>query len=147
MARDEHGRFLPGASGNRFGRPRKIVNTDVDEDSDREAFFDIDNEVIPITVGGRKVKMTIRKAIDRQMALKAASGHLPAMIQWSKRRDRYIKQLVEQTGRLIEQLVEGAERIKDNPEDVTDDYIEVVKACIAGLNPQQRVLFKDYDLN
>ena len=140
MARNERGQFMPGESGNPYGRPRK-VKPDMFEDTDRNIFFEIDNEEIPVNVGGRPVKMTMRKAIDRRMALKAASGNDRAAVEWSKRRDRYLKKYAQETAETIELLAERTQRIKDFPEDVTDEYINVTRICLEQLHPKLRWLF------
>ena len=140
MARNERGQFMPGTSGNPYGRPRK-VEPDMFEDTDRDAFFEIDNEEIAVNVGGRPVKMTMRKAIDRQMALKAASGDSRAAVEWSKRRDRHLKKYAEETAETIEHLAERTRRIKDYPEDVTDEYLNDTKIWLEKLHPRLKWLF------
>jgi hypothetical protein len=140
MARNERGQFMPGTSGNPDGRPRK-VEPDMFEDTDRDIFFEIDNEDIPVNVGGRPVKMTIRKAIDRQMAIKAASGDIRAIIEWNKRRDRYIKKYAQDTTATIEQLVASLKIVKEHPEDVTDDYLNALKVILESLHPRIQYLF------
>ena len=145
MARDEHGRFLPGESGNPYGRPRK-VEPDMFEDTDRTAFFEIDNEEIPVGLNGRPVKMTTRKAIDKRMALAAAGGNIRAAIEWTKRRDRYISKVAKETGETIEQLVKSIEVVQNSPEDVTDDYLNALKSSLENLHPRLKWLFQDIRL-
>jgi hypothetical protein len=66
-SRDGRGRFQPGQSGNRNGRPRKSRTVGA-------AITGAFNEKVAITEGGRRRKITKLEAAAKQIANKSASG-------------------------------------------------------------------------
>jgi hypothetical protein len=65
--RDGGGRFRPGHSGNRRGRPRKPKTVGA-------AITGAFNEKVPIVEGGRRRKISKLEAAAKQLANKSASG-------------------------------------------------------------------------
>ena len=65
------GRFQPGQSGNRNGRPRK-------KDTVGASMLTALNEKVTVTEGGKKKKITKAQAAAKQWANKSASGDLRA---------------------------------------------------------------------
>ena len=65
--RDGRGRFQPGQSGNRRGRPRKPKTVGA-------AIAGAFNEKVPVTEGGKRRRITKLEAAAKQIANKSASG-------------------------------------------------------------------------
>ncbi|MDF0516846.1 hypothetical protein P0R31_06355 [Bradyrhizobium yuanmingense] len=63
-----------------------------------------------------------RVAVDKQLILKAVSGDPRAMAQYYKRKDRFIVEYVNQQLENLRVIVEGEERLRQFPEDVTDEF-------------------------
>jgi Family of unknown function (DUF5681) len=68
----QHTRFAKGRSGNPKGRPKGAKNfrTEIQEELDTR---------VPITVCGKPRRITMRKAVAKQLVTKAAAGDLKAM--------------------------------------------------------------------
>lgn len=71
MTRDTRGRFPPGQSGNRNGRPRKPKTVS-------EAIITAMNKTVAANVNGRKRRIRKLDATATQIANKGASGDLRA---------------------------------------------------------------------
>jgi hypothetical protein len=65
--RDWHGRFKPGHTGNRRGRPRAHKTV-------AAAIAGAFNEKVPVTEGGRRRRITKLEAAAKQIANRSASG-------------------------------------------------------------------------
>ncbi|RXH09669.1 hypothetical protein EAS56_25580 [Bradyrhizobium guangzhouense] len=126
MSRNVKGQFEKGTTGNPKGRPRKQLRSISDEEV-RRAFFEAEDTLVPIVVGNKREMIPASVAIDKQLIFKAASGDPRSMMLYYKRKDRFVLEYVEQQMRNLRALVEAQERIRDFPEDVTDEFKRAVQ--------------------
>ena len=68
-------RFKKGKSGNPKGRPKSKASPDIF----LEEFVSEINEVIAVSIDGRTQKMSVLRALLKQLLAKAASGDVPAI--------------------------------------------------------------------
>lgn len=87
MSRNKLGHFEPGICGNPRGRPRKRRR--VDYNKARSDFFETAEKLVPFTENGKRKRIPLSIAIERQLAMKAATGDLRAIIEWQKIQRRY----------------------------------------------------------
>lgn len=135
--RDNFGRFEKGSSGNPKGRPRKSLPIISDQQL-REDFFHAAETLIPIIEGGRRKLVPAHIAIDMQLTRKAASGDMKAICEFNKRKDRFTLEHVKQQLANVEAVLDGEDKIRKFPEDVTDEYKRIVKLLHASLDPHFR---------
>src|SRR5581483_5243464 len=119
--RNERGQFEKGVSGNPRGRPRN-VRRPVCDFRLREDLFEAVETLVPIVEGGKRKLIPARVAIDKQLVLKAASGDMKAICEYNKRRDRFVVEHVKKQLDMLGLLLDGEERIRMYPEDVTDEF-------------------------
>jgi hypothetical protein len=77
----KHGRFQPGQSGNRNGRPRSVPNLP-------DALLKALNESVVVSEGGKRSKITKHEAMCKQLANKGAGGDAKAtraLMAWLER--------------------------------------------------------------
>ena len=95
MSRNKLGQFEPGTCGNPRGRPRKIPRK-IRTEQIRKEFLEVAGTPIPIIEKGRRKLVPIRVAIGMQLAKKAASGDLRAILVWTdmdrKHTTEYVKE-------------------------------------------------------
>ena len=77
-------------------------------------------------------------AIEKQLILKAASGDMRAIIECSKRRERYCLEHVKLQLSNLEAIANAEDRLRDFPEDVTDEFRRALKLLKANLDPYFR---------
>jgi len=138
MGRNDLGQFEKGTCGNPYGRPRKAPLRISDEQL-REDFFKAAETLIPITEKGKRKFVPASRAIDMQLALKAASGEMKAIIEFNKKRERYTLEHLKLQLSNLEAIADAEYRIRKNPEDVTDEFKRVVTLLKASLDPYCRM--------
>jgi hypothetical protein len=138
LGRNNRGQFEKGTCGNPRGRPRKMPLRISDEQL-REDFFNAAETLIPITEKGERKLVPASRAIDMQLVLKAASGDLKAIIEYNKRRERYTLEHLKLQLSNLEAIADAEYRIRNHPEDVTDELKRVVVLLKASLDPYCRM--------
>lgn len=121
MSRDEFGRFEKGTTGNPHGRPRKVPHS-ISDETVRADFFDAAEMPVSVIEGNERKMIPAREAIDKQLMLKAASGNIQAMREYYKMRDRHTIDYVDHQLKSLQLIIEGKDRIRAFPEDVTDEF-------------------------
>jgi Family of unknown function (DUF5681) len=134
MSRNELGQFEPGTCGNPRGRPRKIPRK-ITVEQLRKDFFEAGETLVPIIEKGERKLIPASVAIDKQLAIKAASGDIKAIIEWKKTRQRltleYVKDQLESLGALMK--AEDIER--KFREDVTEEILAVSRSLRLTIDP------------
>jgi hypothetical protein len=134
MSRNKLGQFEPGTCGNPRGRPRRIPRK-INAHQLSTDFFEAAETLVPIIENGERKLIPASVAIDKQLALKAASGDLRAIIEWKKTRSKLtIEYVKEQLGKL-EWLIKSEATVRNYPEDVTDDFLALVKNVRLAMDP------------
>lgn len=137
MARNKLGQFEKGTCGNPRGRPRKEPIRISDEQL-RQDFFDAAETLIPIVENGKRKLIPAHIAIQKQLMLKAASGDMKAIVEYNKRRERYCLEHVKLQLSNLEAIANAEDRIRDFPEDVTDEFKLSLRLLKAALDPHFR---------
>jgi hypothetical protein len=134
MPRNTLGQFEPGTCGNPRGRPRKLPRK-IRQEQIRKEFFEAAETLVPIIENGQRKLIPASVAIDKQLALKAASGNLRAIIEWQKMNQRHTMEYVKEQLAYVGQLLESEEIERKFPEDVTDEYKAMLRALRAAIDP------------
>jgi hypothetical protein len=134
MARNKLGQFEPGTCGNPRGRPRKTLRK-IHPDELRKDFFEAGETLVPIIENGKRKLIPASVAIDKQLTLKAASGDLRAIIEWTKMRQRHTLEYVKRQLESLEQLMKSEDIVRKFPEDVTDDYKALTRKLRLAIDP------------
>ena len=134
MPRDKLGQYEPGTCGNPRGRPRKLPRK-IDLEQLREEFFEAGETLVPIIENGTRKLIPARAAIEKQLALKAASGDLRAILEWNKMRHRHTLEYVKEQLDYVEQLLKSEDIERKFPEDVTDEYKAMTRDLRAAIDP------------
>ena len=134
MPRNKLGQFEPGTCGNPRGRPRKLPRK-VRPDILRKEFFEAGETLVPIIENGKRKLIPARAAIDKQLALKAASGDLRAIIVWQKMCQRHTLEYVKEQLEYFQQLLKSEEIVRKFPEDVTDEYKALTRNLRSAIDP------------
>jgi hypothetical protein len=134
MSRNKLGQFEPGTCGNPRGRPRKVSRT-IDSKQPRKEFFEAGEMLVSIVEQGKLREVPARIAIAKQLALKAASGNMRAIIEWSKRDERHTLEYVKEQLENLERLRESEDIIRKFPEDVTDEYKALARYLRSVIDP------------
>jgi hypothetical protein len=134
MARNEKGRFEPGTCGNPRGRPPKQPRK-INEQQLRKEFFEAGETLVQIVEDGKRKTVPARIAIEKQLALKAASGNMRAIIEWSKRDERHTLEYVKEQLEHLERLIKSEDIIRQFPEDVTDEYKASTRTLRSMIDP------------
>jgi hypothetical protein len=135
--RNERGQFEKGVSGNPRGRPRKVQHQ-ISNDHLRQGFFDAMETLVPIVEGGKRKFIPARVAIDKQLALKAAAGDMRAICECNKRRDRFTFEYGNEQIARLDPLFNGLDRLRQFPEDVTDEFKRILKRLSDSIDPYCR---------
>ncbi len=134
MPRNELGQFEPGTCGNPQGRPRK-ASRKIHPDILRKNFFEAGETLVPIIEHGRRKLIPARVAIDKQLALKAASGDMRAILEWKKMDQKHTVDYENgQTERAM-RVLKSEEIIRKFPEDVTDEYKALTSYLRSKIDP------------
>jgi hypothetical protein len=134
MPRNKLGQFEPGTCGNPRGRPRKLPRK-IDPEQLRKEFFEAGETLVPIIENGKRKLIPARAAIQKQLALKAASGNMRAIIEWQKKCERHTLEHVKEQLEYAQQLLESEDIIRKFPEDVTDEYQAATKDLRSAIDP------------
>jgi uncharacterized protein DUF5681 len=134
MQRNNFGQYQPGTCGNPRGRPRKLPRK-IDPEQLREEFFEAGETLVPIIENGKRKFIPARAAIEKQLALKAASGDLRAILEWNKMRHRHTLEYVKEQLDYVEQLLKSEDIERKFPEDVTDEYKAMTRNLRAAIDP------------
>jgi hypothetical protein len=137
MARNKIGQFEKGTCGNPRGRPRKAPLRISDEQV-RKDFFDIAETPIAIVENGKRKLVPAHIAILKQLVLKAASGDMRAIVECNKMRERFSLEHVKLQMSNLEAIANAEDRLRNFPEDVTDEVKRALKLLTAQLDPYFR---------
>ncbi len=132
MSRNPLGQYEKGTSGNPRGRPRKRSHP-ISDSQLRKDFFEAAEMPVPIIEGNERKMVPAREAIDKQLVVKAVSGDMRAMREYYRMRDRYTIEHVKLQLENLRVIVEAEDRIREFPEDVTDEFkyqIQLLKQII-----------------
>ena len=134
MARNRLGQFEPGTCGNPRGRPRKLPRK-IRPDQPRKHFFEAGEILVPIIEKGKRKLIPASVAIQKQLALKAASGDMRAVIEWIKMLERHTSDYEKEQRAYLVQLLKSEEIVRKFPEDVTEDYIAATRNLRSAMDP------------
>jgi hypothetical protein len=134
MARNKLGQFEPGTCGNPRGRPRKLPRK-IHPDVLRKEFFEAGETLVQIIENGKRKLIPASVAIDKQLAIKAASGNLRAIIEWKKMNQRHTMEYVKEQLDHLEQLLKSEDIVRKFPEDVTDEYKTLTRNMRGAIDP------------
>lgn len=135
--RNHLGQFEKGVCGNPKGRPRKELRR-ISNDKLREDFFDAAETLVVIVEGGKRKVIPAHAAIELQLVRKATSGDMKAIIEYNRRRDRFTSEHVKEQLSRLETLVNGLDRIRQFPEDVTDEFKNALRLLSESMDPYFR---------
>jgi hypothetical protein len=136
MSRDKNGRFTD--CGNPNGRPKALKYTPpavIGPNLERDDFFEVDNSPVTLTENGKSKQISVRMAIYRKIAYKAASGDIRAAVEWNKMRTRFVSEYVDEQMSMLAQIMESDKIARHSPEDVTDKFLETLKNLKSMLGP------------
>ncbi len=136
-SRNELGQFEKGTSGNPRGRPPKLPRK-ISNEKQREDFFDAADTLVTVVEGGKRKLIPAREAIEMQLVRKAASGDMKAISEYYKRGDRFTSEHVKDHMGRLGAILNGEDRIRQFPEDVTDEFKNVLRLLQASLDPYFR---------
>jgi hypothetical protein len=91
--------------------------------------------LVPIIVRGERKLIPARVAIDKQLTLKAASGDLRAIVEWSKMRQRHTLEYDREQREYVVQLLKSEDIIRKFPEDVTEEYKAATRNLRSMIDP------------
>jgi hypothetical protein len=134
MSRNKLGQFEPGTCGNPRGRPRKLARK-IRPELLRKHFFEAGETLVPIIENRRRKLVPASVAIDKQLAIKAASGDLRAVIEWKKTCQRHTLEYVKEQRDCLQQLLKSEEIVRKFPEDVTDEYKAATRNLRSLIDP------------
>lgn len=134
MTRNAKGQYDKGTCGNPKGRPRKRPYS-ISDNQVRRDFFDAAEMPVPIVIGNKRDIIPARVAIDRQLVAKAASGDIRAICEYNKRKDRFRLEHVELQLKNLEAIFAAEDRIRMFPEDVTDEFKQIVLLLRKKIDP------------
>jgi hypothetical protein len=134
MPRNKLGQFEPGTCGNPRGRPRKLPRK-IHPEQLRKDFFEAGETPVQIVEHGKRKLVPARVAIDKQLALKAASGDMRAIIEWQKMCQRHTLEYVKERLGQMEWLLKSEATVRNFPEDVTEDFLTAVKNLRLTIDP------------
>ncbi len=134
MPRNKLGQFEPGTCGNPRGRPRKLRRK-IRPDQPRKHFFEAGEILVPIIEKGKRKLIPAGVAIQKQLALKAASGDMRAVIEWIKMLERHTSDYEKEQRAYLVQLLKSEEIVRKFPEDVTEDYIAATRNLRSAMDP------------
>jgi hypothetical protein len=134
MPRNKLGQFEPGTCGNPRGRPRKLRRK-IRPDQARKHFFEAGEILVPTIEKGKRKLIPASVAIQKQLALKAASGDMRAVIEWIKMFERHTSDYEKEQRAYLVQLLKSEEIVRKFPEDVTEDYIVATRNLRSAMDP------------
>jgi hypothetical protein len=133
IKRNPKGRFEKGTSGNPLGRPMRAKRRNTPEQA-RGDFLELMGRPVKIVEGGKQTTVTASQALDRKQLALALAGSRISIQQIKAREAAYAKEIFAELTDLHEQVVTGEKIIRENPDDVTDEYVELIRQCRKALN-------------
>jgi hypothetical protein len=134
MPRNNVGQFQPGTCGNPRGRPRKLPRK-ISAEQLRSDFFEAGEMLLPIIENRERKLVPANVAIDKQLAIKAASGDLRAIIEWNKKRQRLTLEYIKNQLSLLETLIKSEDIERKFPEDVTEEFKALTRGLRLSIDP------------
>lgn len=134
MPRNKLGQFEPGTCGNPRGRPRKVPRK-ISAHQLTTDFFAAGEMLIPIIENRERKLVPANVAIDKQLAMKAASGDLRAIIEWNKKRQRLTQEYIKEQLGNLEALMKAEDIERKFPEDVTEEVKAVARNLRLTMDP------------
>jgi hypothetical protein len=134
MPRNKLGQFEPGTCGNPRGRPRKVPRK-ISVEQLRSDFFQAGETLVPIIENRERKLVPASVAIDKQLALKAASGDMRAIIEWKKTRQRLTLEYIREQLSLVETLLKSEDIERKFPEDVTEEFMALTRGLRLSIDP------------
>jgi|SRR5258705_13717892 len=138
MERNKLGQFDKGVCGNPRGRPR-AEPLRISDEKLRQDFFEVSEMPISIVENGKRKVVSASYAIDLQLVRKAVGGEMKAISDFHKRKDRFTLEHVKLHLSNLEAIANAEDRLRNFPEDVTDEFKLVLKMLRAGLDPYFRL--------
>jgi hypothetical protein len=134
MSRNKLGQFEPGTCGNPRGRPRKLPRK-VRPEQLRKEFFEAGQTLVPIIENKQRKLVPASVAIDKQLALKAASGDLRAILAWKEMDRKHTADYVKEQLEYRRQIMMSEDIVRKHPEDVTDEYLAALRNLRLAIDP------------
>ena len=134
MPRNKLGQFEPGTCGNPRGRPRK-TRREIRPDQPRKHFFDAGEILVATIENGKRKLIPASVAIQKQLALKAASGDMRAVIEWIKMLERHTSDYDKEQRAYLVQLLKSEDILRKYPEDVTEEYKAATRNLRSMIDP------------
>jgi hypothetical protein len=134
MPRNKLGQFEPGTCGNPRGRPRKIPRK-IRIEQLRKEFFEAAATLVPIIENGQRKLIPVHAAIDKQLALKAASGDMRAILAWTDMNRKHTTAYVKEQLQYYRRIMKSEEIVRKYPEDVTDEYKAALRSLRLTIDP------------
>ena len=126
--RDAKGRFIKDHSGNLAGRPRKEKRAFTGDQMLADVLLAMEEEMA-MTVRGKRKKVPIVVFIYMQLLRLAASGNVRCMFKAVDLRKQLLSTHDAARGSLAQTVVEMEKEYKRNPEDFTDEAIELLRGA------------------
>jgi hypothetical protein len=135
--RNSKGQYGPGRSGNPRGRPRKrpLVVSDRQE---LAYFFEVDRELVPITLNGRRKKVPGIVAAYRLIRKRGLEGEYRYMKLFVDLRKQFVQYVDETRARKLELLLQLIAQAKASKQ-LDDRVADLMNKTLAEIN-------KPYDL-
>jgi hypothetical protein len=134
MPRNNLGQFQPGTCGNPRGRPRKMPRK-ISALQLRADFFAAGEVLIPIIENRERKLVPANVAIDMQLARKAASGDIRAIIEWNRKRQRLTQEYIKEQLEKLETLIKSEDIERKFPEDVTEEFLALTRGLRSTIDP------------
>jgi hypothetical protein len=102
----------------------------------RDEFMEASDMLVSMTDSdGKRKKITASLAIYRQLVMKAANGNMWAIREYSKQRHLHVTEYVDEQIKLFEEYLEAQKTCRDNPEDVSEKYLQTMRRVRSMLGP------------
>jgi hypothetical protein len=101
----------------------------------RADFFAASERTVSIVEGNQRKRVAARVAIDLQLVAKAVAGEPWAIREYNKRRDRFTLEYVKDQLETLRVMLDGEDRIRMFPEDVTDEFKRLIYSLRLAIDP------------
>jgi hypothetical protein len=126
--RDAKGRYMKNHSGNPLGRPRKEKRAFTGSQQLADVLLTMEEETT-LTVKGKRKKVPIIIVVYMQLMRLAAAGNIRCMFKAIDLRNQLLTTHDEERGSLAQTVVEMEKEYKRNPEEFTDEAIELLRGA------------------
>jgi hypothetical protein len=116
------------------GRPRKLPRK-ISAEQLRSDFFEAGEMLLPIIENRERKLVPANVAIDKQLAIKAASGDLRAIVEWNKKRQRLTQEYIKEQLEKLETLIKSEDIERKFPEDVTEEFLALTRGLRSTMDP------------